>query len=140
MENIEIWADTVIDLWLKNKIPVQPGASLESISKTEEILGFVFPDSFKALYKKANGFEEFEWDANMICLWSLNRIEQEYGRYPNFIGFGDYLINSHVYGFSKGEKGIFKNYDLADPGIPEKIAETFEEAVELINKNSDLLY
>jgi hypothetical protein len=75
----------------------------------------------------------------MISIWPLDRISREYGRYENFVGFGDYLINSHVYGFLKDQQGVFKNYDLAK-STPEKIAETFEEAVSLINLNSDLLY
>ena len=76
----------------------------------------------------------------MIEIWSLERIENGFGRYPDFIGFSDYLINSHVYGFLKNQQGVFKNYDSADSGIPEKIADTFEEAIDLINSNSNLLY
>lgn len=139
-ENIDLWADEIIGHWISKKITLQKGASLKKILNTENKLGFVFPQSFKLLYQKVNGFGDSDWNENMIGVWSLERIEDEFGRYPDFIGFSDFIINSHVYGFLKNQQGIFKNYDLADTGVPEKIADTFEEAIDLINTNSDLLY
>lgn len=112
---------------------------MKKISATEEIIGFEFPESFKTLYLKVNGFENYEWLANMISIWSLERIANEYEPQKNFVGFGDYLIHSHVYGFLKNQPGIFKCFDLTTPVI-EKIADTFEEAIALINNNDDLLY
>ena len=140
MNSIDIheWSDSIITHWGK-KIQFGSGVSLESISQTEKIIGFEFPDSFKIFHNKVNGFEKNDWLESMISVWPLDRIVEEIGRYPNFIGFSDYLINSHVYGFIKGEDGVFKNYDLAE-GIPIKIAETFEEAIDLIKNNSDVLY
>ena len=140
IDNIHTWADRTISYWRSKNIPLQRGASLELISKTEKIIGFTFPNSFRVLYQKANGFEDFDWDENMICIWSLTRIEKEFGWYPNFIGFADFLINSHVYGFLKDQNGIFKNYDFAERRTPEKIAKIFDEAIDLINMNSDVLY
>jgi hypothetical protein len=138
INNSQHWPDNAIIHWV-NKIELTPGASLEKIIETENAVGFEFPDSFKTLYMKVNGFGNNDWNENMISIWPLDRILKEYGRYDNFVGFSDYLINSHVYGFLKGQQGIFKNYDLAE-SVPEKIAETFEEAITLININSDLLY
>ena len=139
-ENIDTWADGIISYWRSKKITLQKGNSVERISGTENKLGFIFPQSFKILYQKVNGFGDSDWNENMIGIWSLERIENEFGRYPDFIGFSDFLINSHVYGFLKNQQGIFKNCDLADTGVPEKIADTFEEAIDLINTNSNLLY
>jgi len=139
-EKINTWADDIIGYWRSKKITLSKGASLEEISNTGKKLGFDFPQSFKVLYQKVDGFGNGDWNEAMIAIWSLERIEEESGRYPDFIGFGDFLINSHVYGFLKNQPGIFKNYDLADTGVPEKIADTFEEAIDLINSNSDLLY
>jgi hypothetical protein len=133
-------SDSVLGHWRSEKITLQKGASLEKISHIENKLGFVFPQSFKLLYQKVNGFGDNDWNENMIGVWPLERIEDEFGRYPDFIGFSDFFVNSHVYGFLKNQQGIYKNYDLADTGVPEKIADTFEEAIDLININSDLLY
>jgi hypothetical protein len=139
-DDIHSWSDRTLRYWANKNIPLQRGVSLEMITKTELITGLAFPYSFKVLYQKVNGFKDFYWNQNLICFWSLTRIEEEFGRYPNFVGFGDFLICSHVYGFLKDQQGIFKAYDLKDPGTPEKIAETFEESIDLINKNSNLLY
>jgi hypothetical protein len=140
IENIDLWADRVISDWRNKNISLQQGASLEIINNTEIILGFRFPIAFKVLYQKANGFKDSDWNENMISFWPLNMIVENFGRYPDFIGFSDFLINSHVYGFTKQQEGVFKHYDIANPGIPEKIAVTFEEAIDLININSDILY
>ena len=140
MENIYAWTDSVISFWKSKGIHLQSGATLEEIEETEKIVGIKFPEDFKVLYSKVDGFRDNDWNENMISLWPLSRIHDEYGRYPDFVGFSDFLINSHVFGFLKDQKGVFKNYDLADTGLPQKIAESFQEAIELINVNSDLLY
>ena len=134
-----LWPDNTMNYWTSKNIKLAPGTSLKIISDAEKILSFIFPYSFKLLYQKVNGFVDNNSDENMISVWPIDRILEEYGRYPKFVGFSDFLINSHVYGFLKNRPGIFKNYDLADPHI-EKIAETFEDAIGLINTNSDLLY
>jgi hypothetical protein len=101
---------------------LQTGASLAAIVNTEKFLEFTFPLSFKILYQKANGYKSFEWNENMIGIWQLSRIENEFGRQSNFIAFSDYLINSCAYGFLKNESGIFKAWDLASPLRPKKLA------------------
>ncbi|MDB5202729.1 MAG: hypothetical protein JWQ27_2138 [Ferruginibacter sp.] len=135
---LDDWFDSIINDW-RTTIKLGKAASLENIFKTEQRIGFKFPDSFRLFYQKANGFENDDWLDSMISIWPLKRMEEELGRYQNFIGFSDYLINSHVYGFLTNRPGIFKNYDLAGT-VPVKIAETFEEALMLIKNNSDLLY
>ena len=143
MDNLKqalCWTDQVISDWKEKGIKLEKGISIEKIHDFEKLLNFTFPQDFIDLYIKINGFEDYDWNENMISIWSLKRIENEFGRYPNFIGFSDFFTCSHVYGFLKDQQGIFKNYDLTDPGVPEKIAETFEEAINLINTNSDLLY
>ena len=140
IEYIHDWSESVISQWKAQKIPLQKGATLAAISKTEKILEFTFPLSFKVLYQKVDGFEHFEWNENMIGIWQLSRMENEFGRYSNFVGFGDFLINSCSYGFLKDQPGIFKAWDLAYSTPLEKIAESFEEAIDLILANTDLLY
>ena len=67
----------------------------------------------------------------------MERILKEYQEDDdnNYVGFCDYLINSHSIGFFKSEEGIYKSYSQIHP-----IAKTFREAIDLINTNSDLLY
>jgi hypothetical protein len=132
------WIDSVVIYWRDKGIRLEKGATDRQINDAEHFLGFQFPSTFSALYKKVNGFKDNECNENTISIWSISRILQEQ-RYPNFVAFSDYLINSHVYGFIKNGTGIYKNYDLAG-SIPVKIADTFEEAINLINIDDDLLY
>jgi hypothetical protein len=140
MENssdILSWTDEAISTWTKNGIKFQAGLSLEVIMTFEVQLHFRFPPDFRELYQKVNGFEDFYLNKHMFSLWSLERILKEYreDNDDNYLGFCDYLINSHSIGFIKREQGIYKSYSQIEP-----IARTFREAIELININSDLLY
>jgi hypothetical protein len=136
-QNLQQWAIGVISHWIDNKIKLEEGATLTDIQKTEALIGIHFPESFIELYSKANGFADWDMNINMISVWPLKRIEEEYAinRDKNFVGFSDYLINSHSIGFRKTSAGIFKDYDEFNP-----IASTFEQGLELINSDSDLIY
>ena len=131
------WIDETISLWKSDNVRIQAGISAEQISFYEKQLAFEFPSDFIDMYLRVNGFEDFEWEKNMFSLWSLDRILTEYheGNTPDFIGFCDFLVNSHCIGFWKAKKGIFKSYDNAQP-----IASSFAEAIGLINANSELIY
>lgn len=133
-----IWTDKIIDLWTSEKIKLSQPATVDEIRVVEEALDFQFPFDFKELYLKVDGFIDWDWTRNMFSIWPLMKILEEYQKESdkNFIVFADYLINSHHIGFIKGENGVFKNYGA----IPEFIAETFSEAIVLINSDADILY
>ena len=97
-----------------------------------------------------DGFKEWDWRPNMFSIWPLQRIIDEYleqrsksattlpyrqEQSENFVGFCDYLINSHQIGFLKDRIGVYKSYDEFNP-----IAESFREILLLINKDADLIY
>ena len=140
--DIESWIESILTYWRNKKIELEDGASEFQIKEAEQILGLQLPSTFKGLYEKANGFRGNDWNEHMVSIWPIERIIEAHShkRYANFVGFSDYFINSHVFGFLKDRSGIYKFYDL--PGIqhPEKIADTFVEAIDLINANSKLLY
>jgi SMI1 / KNR4 family (SUKH-1) len=131
------WMKQIIDQWTDEAICFNLGASLEQINNAERKMEFSFPEAFKRFYLQVNGFKQGEWISNLFSIWSLEKILEEYHdcNDKNFVGFADYLINSHQIGFVKGHEGIFKYYDA-----PEKIAETFELGLMLINQDSELLY
>ncbi len=131
------WADQSIAIWTTGGIKLNDGIPLDKIAKFENHLDYTFPKDFLHLYQKVNGFKEFDWNENMFSLWSLERILKEYqkGGDSNYIGFCDYLINSHTIGFSKSDNRIYKYYNK-----PQPIANTFQETITLLNSNADLLY
>ncbi|HEV8506058.1 MAG TPA: SMI1/KNR4 family protein [Chitinophagaceae bacterium] len=140
--DIKAWINAIDTYWRKEGIELEDGASELQISEAEQILGIQFPSHFKELYRKVNGFKANDWNEHMVSIWPIERMLEEHShkRYPNFVGFSDYLVNSHVFGFLKDRSGIYKFYDLADIGMPVKIADSFPQAIDLINANSELLY
>lgn len=128
--------DLTIAIWNETNIKLQVGVSEELIFEFEEKLNFKFPEDFKTLYKMVNGFGDCDWNKDMFSLWPLEKIFEEYqlSSNKNFIGFCDYLINSYSMGYFKNENGIFTSL------TSNKICETFEEFVDLLNSNSDKLY
>ncbi|MFP3833076.1 SMI1/KNR4 family protein [Chryseobacterium sp. SIMBA_028] len=128
----------MIKLWADQNIKLSPPATIDSIKATEEMIDFQFPNDCKQFYLKLDGFADWDWTKNMFSVWPLTRILEAYPNESNknFIVFADYLINSHHIGFVKGQKGVFKNSGAA----PELIAETFLEALFLINSDADILY
>jgi SMI1 / KNR4 family (SUKH-1) len=141
-QNLITWVDTIFNLWKSKNLDIAEGALLDDIEKKEQYLSFKFPEAFKELYKKVNGWNDMAWNEHMFSIWPLDRIIEEYDymRYPDFIGFSDFLINSHWIGFVRDKPGIFKRYDLQGYTNPEKIADSFEDAIEMINTNADILY
>ncbi len=142
IDEIDNWANNVISFWKTKDIELGAGASLVEIEKTEKIVGLNFPEAFKILYQKRNGFTNWGWTENMFSIWTLEKIVEEYnyGRNNNFVAFSDFLINSHWIGFAKDKSGVFKWYDLQEYPIMEKIADKFEDAIQMINSNSDNIY
>ncbi|MGG7551798.1 SMI1/KNR4 family protein [Chryseobacterium arthrosphaerae] len=133
----DTWIDKVTTLWASENISLSTPATAGFITTTEETIDFRFPEDFKEFYLKLDGFTDWEWTKNMFSIWPLARIIEYYNENDkNFIPFADYLINSHHVGFVKGKKGIFKNCGE----VPGLIADTFSEAIFLINSDADILY
>lgn len=130
--------DTIIKNWANENIKLSQPATAESIKATEEILEFQFPDDFKEFYLEMDGFVDWDWTKNMFSIWPLARTLEEYHNESDksFIVFADYLINAIQFGFVKGKKGVFKNSGETH----EWIADTFSDAIALINADADILY
>jgi len=140
----------IIQQWKVEKIQLNPPATLDAIKHTEDTVNYTFPSDFKELYLIADGFKDWDWRPNMFSLWPLQRIIDEYlealsrnngkssyqdEHAKNFVGFCDYLINSHQIGFFKNKIGVYKSYDEFNP-----IAKSFNDALQLINKDTELIY
>lgn len=105
---LDRWVNSVVKLWRSKGIRLESGATQTQLGQTQHNLSFHFDSAFYRLYQTVNGFEPFEWNSDMICIWSLPRIVEEFNtrRHPTFIGFADYLIGSHIYGFIEGKRGF----------------------------------
>jgi hypothetical protein len=132
--DIDVWVQGIKETWLSKLINFEAGASSEAIASTESVVGFQFPMEMTALYRVVDGFKDCAWTKGMISLWPMERIREEYARCrdKNFVGFCDYLINSHAVGFFKDRLGIYKSYDEFN-----SVADSFVQTIELINQDSD---
>jgi len=132
--DLHVWAVATRKEWLSQSIKLEPGALLEAIALTETAVGYTFPTEMQILYQFVDGFNNWDWTEGMISLWPMLRIREEYktNGNPNFVGFADFLINSHTIGFYKDRSGVYKSYDEFNP-----IADNFIQVIELINRNAD---
>lgn len=135
MENS--WIEETIEQWEIDGVELNEGASTEAIKHAEEILNFSFPSQFRQLYTKINGFKNMDWIENVFSFWPIERILEEYKESENkdFIGFADYSLDVHQIGFVRAEEGVFKYSNN-----PVKFANTFEEAIKLINSDDESIY
>jgi hypothetical protein len=136
--DIAAWISEVRSLWLKRNIKLASGASRADIEFTELEVGFQFPADMKELYLAVDGFRDWDMDPpSMISIWPMERIREQYNTNPdkNFVGFCDYLINSHHIGFLKDSAGIYKCYDEFNP-----IAKSFQEVIGLINADAHIIF
>lgn len=131
------WTDKTIAYWVSKSIKLEAGVPEEKIASIEEVMGLKFPSDFRELYLKVNGFADNDWNEGLFSLWPIQRIYEEYhgNGDASYIGFCDYLINSHTIGFDRADGHIYKDYDQAAP-----IAESFRHFIELLNNDDDLLY
>lgn len=131
------WINKALNFWKAENIKLSPSASLEQIKQVEEIVGYQFPQSLVDLYLQVDGFRDWDMLNNMVSMYPIERIVEEYKNNDDeiFVPFCDYLIRCYEIGFRKDKQGVFKSYDNETP-----ICQTFEEAILLINTDSYLIY
>ena len=134
------WISEVLAQWKEEGIEINQGASFADIERAEDLIGYRFPNDFRELYSVVNGFVDFEARGFYLSLWSLNRIVDDYDKDKEFIIFSDHSLSVCQYGFHRSKAGIFKTYTHHQQGPTEHIAESFRQAVELINRDSELLF
>ena len=134
------WVQQAITQWNEEGLELNPPATATDIENAEKHIGFSFPEDLKELYLTVNGFVDFEWKSSMISLWSLNRIVEDYNEIKRFIMFSDFSISLCQYGFAKDHTGIFKAFTHHQKEPAQFIARSFQEVIELINSDSELLF
>jgi hypothetical protein len=135
---MENWLQELLIKWRSEGVKLNPPASVAEIENAETVLDFKFPEDFKAFYLQVNGFADFYMQEEQFTLWPITEIIKTFGfEDTEFIGFCDYLVNSHSIGYSKKFQGIFKDYAHVSDSI---IAKTFKELIEIINSNPAIAY
>jgi len=136
---MEDWVRSAIDQWKQQVVKLNPPAIISSIEEVELALNFEFSKDFKQLYLNVDGFADLYWLPNMFTIRPLQLILDDYSNENNeFIGFADFLLNSHEIGFLKGKDGVFKNYGKYGDIV--MIAQKVKEVIELINADDRIIY
>ena len=129
--------DEQIKVWRHTDLKLNDPAAADLIRDTQQKIEYDFPDDFIKFYKQVNGFKDWDVIGEMFSIWTLERIVEEYEKSDdkNFVPFCDYCIDCHRIGYLKDQPGVYKDYDQTV-----KIADKFDETIELIICGSDLLY
>lgn len=137
---MESWVESAINQWRLEEVKLNSPASISYIEQAESILNFRFPEDFKQLYLAVNGFADFEVRGFFLSLWSLESIVDDYNKANKLIIFGDFSLSVCQYGFDRNRDGIFRAYTHHQQEPVEFVANTFQEIVGLINRDSELLF
>ena len=130
------WVKNITEIWKSEQLRLSGPASPEVIRKAERTIGFTFPPELKELYLEVDGFSD-DMNPNCFRIWPICTIVEQYVKSDDleFVGFCDWLINSHSIGFIKNKPGIYKEYDRSAP-----IADSFTGFLDLLLRDSTVLY
>jgi hypothetical protein len=135
-KSLNEWSISVADRYKKIGLELSVGVNDDEIIAVERELDFQFDEDFKALYKCFGGFRDNDWTPELVSLWTLQRVVEQAS--INFVPFADYSIGIFFYGFLRGQSGVFRTIGYSYM-TPEKIADTFTEAVNMIETGQRLL-
>ena len=137
---MENWIKEALAQWNRDKVVLNKGASVVSIERTEDLIGYKFPKDFRELYLEVNGFLDFEIRGFLLSLWSLDRILGDFDKQKECIIFCDHSLSLCQYGFHRSKAGIFKSYTHHQEGPITHIADSFRELIKFMNSDSEVLF
>jgi len=85
--------------WVSRGIPVNAGASAETIARLEERLGVCLPEALKVYLRVVNGMAPTGWDGDMMSFWGDQKILDEFSSRSSkdpyvFVPIADYSIDA----------------------------------------------
>jgi hypothetical protein len=107
--------EKLIEAWRQESIRLRPPATLEEIADCERHISFSFPADFKNFYLQVDGFEPPDMDDRDLNLWSIDQIKAAFDPDYEFIAFVGGWFNVRMFGFIKGESGVFCTDNFLQP-------------------------
>jgi SMI1 / KNR4 family (SUKH-1) len=108
MESLPI---RIRNYWLAHGVKIQPGASPEDLVVFERTHGVTLPADVRAFLQAVNGFEEGEWDEEMVEWYPISKWEPMIGPSyavetlpdaASYYVFADYCLNAFLYAIRLG--------------------------------------
>jgi hypothetical protein len=146
-------AEKLIEHWRRQGLSLNSGCDPQRVAEFERHNRVELPGAMRDYFRSADGMKETfndSEDRNGFSFWPLPRVVRvpevtndvhiiPFEGDSNFFFFADYLHWSWAYAanFTKGSAGAVI---LIGRAVPEEIAASFEEFVELYISDSDRLY
>jgi cell wall assembly regulator SMI1 len=139
MESLPI---RIRNYWLAQGVRIRPGASVEDLDAFERLHGVRLPADVRTFLQAVNGFEEGEWDEEMVEWYPISRWEPMTA--PSYIAetlpdaasyylFADYCLKGFLYAIrlrpGPNEQSTVIGWTGGDPPSW-RVASSFSELLE----------
>jgi hypothetical protein len=94
--------DQMLERWQVEGVALNPGASAMQLESLERLTGTQLPTEVRSFYSAANGMPDYQHDARMVSMWSIERTvrerniqegEDEWGPFQD-IAFADVIFSA----------------------------------------------
>jgi hypothetical protein len=94
--------EKMLAAWRSEDVPLNAGATAPELESLERFLAVPLPADLRSFYSAANGMPDFQHDARMVSMWSIERLirernvhegEDEWGPFHD-IAFADVIFSA----------------------------------------------
>lgn len=105
--------DRILERWREEGVALNAGASALQLESLERLMGRSLPPDVRSFYSAANGMHDYQHDARMVSMWSIERTvrerniqegEDEWGPYQD-IAFADVIFSAWHFRFRLRTEG-----------------------------------
>lgn len=119
--------ERIVERWREEDVPLNPGASAMQLESLERLMGMELPQDVLSFYSAVNGMHDYQHDARMVSIWSIERAvrerniqegEDEWGPFQD-IAFADALFSAwHLRFRVRSESRISVIAELTHEEVP----------------------
>lgn len=123
--------EKVIEKWKKEELKIVQPYSETQVREAFDKIGKLVSKDVMQIYTSIGSMND-NMDLNLLCFWNLdNLVTENLNHKSEFTLFGDFLINSHFYGYKYENENISSVYSDFQTSEHIKIAESVEEFLHL---------
>lgn len=123
--------EKVIQKWKNEELDIFPPYSETQVREAFDKIGKSVSKDVIQIYTFIGSMND-NMDLNLLCFWNLdNLVTENLNHKSDFTLFGDFLVNSHFYGYKYENGNISSVYSDFETGEHLKIAESVEDFLHL---------
>jgi hypothetical protein len=105
--------DQMLERWRAESVALNPGASAMQLESLERLMDVPLPADVRSFYSAVNGMHDYQHDARMVSMWSIERTvrerniregEDEWGPFQD-IAFADVIFSAWHFRFRVRTEG-----------------------------------